>query len=276
MSTDVPHAWRRTVVALLAAAVAIGAQLPDLLRLRAARDQSLSRLRAEEAVRAVAERNGQAAHDTLIALGQAARAQDSIAARPYLVVSIADNRLWLRQGDSVLFEAPVATGRGTSYETGDWRFATPRGRLAVERKEIDPLWVPPDWHYEEVAETRGLRLVRLRPGASIPLPGGATLRVAGRDVVRRDLDGREVPYPRGKEIVVGNRLIIPPFGTNQRRYPDVLGTNRLYLGDGYGIHGTNDPESIGQSVTHGCIRVRNADMVTLFPMVPLGTSVYIY
>jgi len=276
MSTDGRWGRLRAAVALIAAGVAVGAQVPDLLRLRTVRQAAVEALRDEARGREAAERAGQATRDTLVALAEATRARDSLSTHPYLVVSVADNRLWLRLGDSVLFEAPVATGRGSSYEDGAWRFATPHGRLRVERKEVEPLWVPPDWHYEEVAETRRLRIVRLRTGEAIPLADGAELRVSGRDVVRRARDGREVPYPRGEEIVVGTRLIVPPFGTNQRLYPDVLGSNRLYLGDGYGIHGTNDPASIGQSVTHGCIRMRNEDMLALFPLVPAGTPVYIY
>ena len=70
--------------------------------------------------------------------------------------------------------------------------------------------------------------------------------------------------------------MIPPFGTRQRRFRDVLGPHRLALGQGYGIHGTNAPESIGQAASHGCIRLRNADIEALAPLVPVGTPVYIY
>ena len=45
-------------------------------------------------------------------------------------------------------------------------------------------------------------------------------------------------------------------------------------GDGQiGIHGTNDPSSIGQAVSHGCIRVPNDVVTTLAGMLPLGTPV---
>jgi len=266
----------RGVIAVLAAALAVVAQLPDVWRAREAAAAALSGLRGEVAARDAADREGRAVRDSLVAFVSATRARDSLAARPYLVVSLTDRRLWLRRGETVLFETPVATGRGDSFEAGTWRFATPRGRLIVERKEVDPLWIAPDWHYEEMAEARGLRLVRVRPGRPIALPDGGSVRVRGADVVRRGPDGQEVPYPRGREIVVGDRLFIPPFGTNQRAYPDVLGVNRLYLGEGYGIHGTDDPGSIGQAVTHGCIRVRNDAMAALFALVPVGTPVYIY
>jgi L,D-transpeptidase ErfK/SrfK len=44
---------------------------------------------------------------------------------------------------------------------------------------------------------------------------------------------------------------------------------------GYGIHGTDDPESIGQPVSHGCIRMNNDDVIELYDIVPLGTEVKI-
>ncbi|MTV50902.1 L,D-transpeptidase family protein [Heliobacillus mobilis] len=43
----------------------------------------------------------------------------------------------------------------------------------------------------------------------------------------------------------------------------------------YGIHGTNDPSSIGQAVSHGCIRMYNRDVLELSRIVPIGTPVVI-
>lgn len=40
-----------------------------------------------------------------------------------------------------------------------------------------------------------------------------------------------------------------------------------------GIHGTNDPSSVGHGVSHGCIRMRNEDIGYLVPLLPLGTPV---
>lgn len=42
-----------------------------------------------------------------------------------------------------------------------------------------------------------------------------------------------------------------------------------------GLHGTNDPASIGQDVSHGCLRMRNADIVYLTTRLALGTPVQI-
>jgi lipoprotein-anchoring transpeptidase ErfK/SrfK len=104
------------------------------------------------------------------------------------------------------------------------------------------------------------------------------ITVSGSDVVKRYADGREVPLEAndGREIVANGNIVVPPFGTNQRRYKDVLGVARLNLGDGYALHGTNRPETIGQSVSHGCVRLRNEDIQQLYTMVSVGTPVYIY
>ena len=42
-----------------------------------------------------------------------------------------------------------------------------------------------------------------------------------------------------------------------------------------GLHGTNDPSSIGRSVSHGCVRMRNADISRLVRILPLGTPITI-
>jgi lipoprotein-anchoring transpeptidase ErfK/SrfK len=59
-----------------------------------------------------------------------------------------------------------------------------------------------------------------------------------------------------------------------------LGARALYLFDGnkdtlYRIHGTNEPEKIGQAASSGCIRMRNIDVVELYNRVPVGTKVIV-
>jgi hypothetical protein len=201
--------------------------------------------------------------------------------QPYIVVSMADHRLWYKQGKQILFDAPVATGSGKELvggAAGQWRFETPRGRLTVKGKDEDPAWVPPDWHYVEQAHKKGLGIVHLDPGEKIPT-GDGVLTTQNGEVVKRYNNGTTVSLGggvEGKEIVVNGNIVVPPYGTTARRYMGVLGTRRLELGDGYGIHGTDHPESIGQSVSHGCVRMRNEDIERLYPMVAVGTPVYIY
>jgi lipoprotein-anchoring transpeptidase ErfK/SrfK len=53
-----------------------------------------------------------------------------------------------------------------------------------------------------------------------------------------------------------------------------VGTRWMSIGyKGYGIHGTNHPESVGHAASHGCIRMRNHDVEELFPMVRVGDEV---
>jgi hypothetical protein len=202
--------------------------------------------------------------------------------QPYIVVSMADHRLWYKQGKQILFDAPVATGSGKELvggAAGQWRFETPRGRLTVKGKDEDPAWVPPDWHYVEQAHKKGLGIVHLDQGQKMSTGDGGVITTQGGEVVKRYNNGSTVSLGggiEGKEIVVNGNIVIPPYGTTARRYMGVMGTRRLELGDGYGIHGTDHPESIGQSVSHGCVRMRNADIERLYPMVAVGTPVYIY
>jgi hypothetical protein len=222
--------------------------------------------------------------DSLSQLGASAQNGDAIPTdRPYLVVSIEDHRLWYKQGDSVLFTTQVATGSGKVLDgeggSSHWKFETPRGRLVIQSKEEDPAWIPPDWHFVEMARKRGLGIVRLSRGQSLTASDGSMITVDGTDMVRKYKDGRVVPIEpgvEGREVVAGGNIVIPPYGTNQRKYKGVLGTHRLNMGDGYALHGTDQPESIGHSVSHGCVRLRNEDIETLYQMVSVGTPVFIY
>jgi hypothetical protein len=245
---------------------------------------------ARDVARAVYNDNSALLEQVRAAAGaevEALRAQ--VAARPagqdtaaVLVVSIHERRLWYKRGDSVLFAAPIAVGSGKHLVVrGGSRvlhFDTPRGHFTVQRLDSAPEWVPPDWHYEEQARKRKLGLVQLVRGRPLPLRDGSVITVEGNDVVRRGRDGavRTLSASDGREIVADGRIVIPPFGTTQRKYPEVLGPFRLYLGDGYGIHGTNNPASIGHAVSHGCIRLRNEDVTALYHMVTVGTPVFIY
>lgn len=56
-----------------------------------------------------------------------------------------------------------------------------------------------------------------------------------------------------------------------------IGTRWIGLSlKGYGIHGTNNPASIGHSASHGCIRLRNRDVEELFTMVAVGDVVELH
>src|SRR5262245_32590748 len=56
-----------------------------------------------------------------------------------------------------------------------------------------------------------------------------------------------------------------------------MGAAAMTLSGGgeYAIHGTNDPRSIGGSVSYGCIRMHNADVLDLYNRVSWGTTVVV-
>ncbi|PPD44597.1 MAG: L,D-transpeptidase [Methylocystis sp.] len=55
-----------------------------------------------------------------------------------------------------------------------------------------------------------------------------------------------------------------------------LGARAMYLGSSlYRIHGTNEPHTIGQNVSSGCIRMMNDDVVDLYNRTPVGTRVIV-
>lgn len=65
--------------------------------------------------------------------------------------------------------------------------------------------------------------------------------------------------------------VVPPGSPD-----NVLGTRWLGFDlAGYGIHGTNDPQSLGKQVTEGCVRMANPDVEELYAIVPVGTVVSI-
>jgi lipoprotein-anchoring transpeptidase ErfK/SrfK len=55
-----------------------------------------------------------------------------------------------------------------------------------------------------------------------------------------------------------------------------LGTHAMYLGSTlYRIHGSNDPDSVGEAESSGCFRLRNADVADLYKRVSVGTTVVV-
>ncbi len=55
-----------------------------------------------------------------------------------------------------------------------------------------------------------------------------------------------------------------------------LGARAMYLGSTlYRIHGSNEPETIGQAVSSGCFRMTNEDVTDLYSRVPVGATVIV-
>ncbi|QGT99989.1 L,D-transpeptidase [Candidatus Syntrophocurvum alkaliphilum] len=77
------------------------------------------------------------------------------------------------------------------------------------------------------------------------------------------------PSPLGNWLII-EKIVDPggPFGARWMRLSVPWG--------GYGIHGTNNPNSIGTAASHGCIRMYNEDVIELYDMTPIGTTVNIF
>jgi lipoprotein-anchoring transpeptidase ErfK/SrfK len=79
--------------------------------------------------------------------------------------------------------------------------------------------------------------------------------------------GKELTHTPVGDYTIINRQAHPggPFGAYW------LGLSRPH----YGIHGTNDPSSIGGAVSHGCVRMHNEDVLALAKFADIGTPVSI-
>ena len=218
-----------------------------------------------------------------------------------ITVSTAENRVYVRRGGKVVFSAVCSTGKGTKLVVEHGRqlvFETPTGRFRILSKEENPTWVPPDWHFVEEARKKNLKTIRLDPGVAIdaetgnPAPaepaGGIweklkgdrpkphLLKVERNTVVEVRPDGSVRELPPGEIIRAGKAIVIPPSTVPQRHFEKVLGHYRLNIGNGYALHGTLATNQLGRAVSHGCVRLGDADMQKLFEMSKVGDEVIIY
>jgi L,D-transpeptidase ErfK/SrfK len=77
-------------------------------------------------------------------------------------------------------------------------------------------------------------------------------------------------YPPTNDSWAAGLQPVPPGPNNP------LGTRWMGLSaPGVGIHGTDEPSSIGWNASHGCIRMQVADSEWLFERVKIGTNVFI-
>ena len=100
-------------------------------------------------------------------------------------------------------------------------------------------------------------------------------------------DGRQNRTPLGK-FKIKTKQVEPAWTAPGKNIPygdprNVLGSRWMGLVEqvqnsqniGYGIHGTNDPSSIGTSASNGCIRMNNSDVEELYDILPYGVDVQI-
>jgi len=136
------------------------------------------------------------------------------------------------------------------------------------------------FHTNEVAGTiiidtksRFLYLVQtnnraIRYGIGVGRDG---FRWFGQETVSRK---QEWPDWRPPQEMLGRQPYLPRFMAGGDGNP--MGARALYLGQSvFRIHGTNQPETIGQAVSSGCFRLVNDDVVDLYDRVQVGTKVVV-
>jgi lipoprotein-anchoring transpeptidase ErfK/SrfK len=154
-----------------------------------------------------------------------------------ILVELHRQRLELVEGRRVLASYPVSTAtNGAGEESGSER--TPRGLHEI-RARIG------------AGAPAGAVFVRRRPTGELCTPEMVLAQP------ERDWILSRILWLRGLER-----------GRNRRGSVDSM---RRYI---Y-IHGTPHEESIGEPASHGCIRMRNADVIELFELVEPGTVVEI-
>jgi lipoprotein-anchoring transpeptidase ErfK/SrfK len=194
-----------------------------------------------------------------------------------------------RHGEA-LYGAPIARQADIDPMTGEpvqrQRMAAVGGQRGdYERpisRALDPRFVKQEVDYDGrhapgtvVIDTnnRFLYLVQgngraLRYGIGVGRPG---FEWAGAKTVTRKA---EWPDWRPPPQMLQRRPDLPRYMAGGPDNP--MGARGIYLGSSlYRIHGTNEPHTIGQAVSSGCIRMTNDDVADLYDRVRVGTRVIV-
>ena len=142
-------------------------------------------------------------------------------------ISIRDQRLTLKEGETLVRTYPVSTSRfGIGTEEDSMK--TPIGRFRVAEKIGDGL--PSDTVFQ----------------SRVPLKA-------------------DDPLPPTEDLVMSRILWLDGLDEHNANTRDRF----IY------IHGTKHEDKIGNPASHGCVRMRNADVIELFDLVDEGAAVII-
>lgn len=123
----------------------------------------------------------------------------------YVVVHLAENRVFVFEGERAIWSAPAGTGNGfrLARQGYDWTFTTPRGLFKIRRMEKDPIWQAPDWYYVE----KGWRVPALdHPSRFIPGVMGNSAVYLGDGLAIHGTEGWQLllnPDPEARRISHG-------------------------------------------------------------------------
>ncbi|MBP7216139.1 MAG: L,D-transpeptidase family protein [Candidatus Omnitrophica bacterium] len=176
--------------------------------------------------------------------------------------------------------SPAITARSISYEIkpGDTL-----GKIAREHKTT----------VELIQKTNSIPNDKISPGRKIKIwtapfsifvdkSQNSLLLKVDDEIVKSYIvsTGKDNSTPVGT-FKITNKLMNPTWFKAGAVVPadspeNILGTRWLGFNiPGYGIHGTTEPQSLGQQATQGCVRMLNAEVEELYTLVPVGTEVTI-
>ncbi len=183
----------------------------------------------------------------------------------------------------VVVQLTLRDVRRTSRQPSPFRTAGIPAPVQREVKpQIDPMYLPQDVSYRSgekpgtiVIDTTQNFLYLVQEGGKARRYGVGTgkpgFEWAGTHKITQK---REWPDWRPPvEMIVRERRKGRELPVHMARGPaNPLGARALYLGSTlYRIHGTNQPWTIGGTVSSGCIRMRNEDVIELYKRVDVGT-----
>lgn len=126
-----------------------------------------------------------------------------------------------------------------------------------------------------IVDTRQHFLFLVLPGEKAMRYGIGVARVGFEwNGTHRISDKREWPSWTPPAEMHARQPGLPTFMEGGPNNP--MGARALYIGSTlYRIHGTNQPWTIGRSVSSGCIRMTNQDIIDLYDRVPVGAKVIV-
>ena len=161
--------------------------------------------------------------------------------------------------------------RGRSPSNSDWNRCHPHGVYAVVDSYGNRFTI---WHGSEL-----LRQSPCSTGTGSVLRDPRTGRLwvfdtpSGEHSVSRKVTDPVWIRPDWSFLEQG---LEPPPGLSGRRDDFSLGDFGLYLGDGHIIHGTIFQTLLGQSATHGCIRLGKEDLANAYEHLVVGSRVFVF
>jgi lipoprotein-anchoring transpeptidase ErfK/SrfK len=151
-----------------------------------------------------------------------------------------------------------------------------------DEEQLDPKWQKTVVFYR-TNEAPGTIIVQTNERyLYVVQPGGRALRYGigvGRDGFQwqglvKITQKKEWPDWTPPEEMIQRQPYLPRWMAGGPGNP--LGARAMYLGTTvYRIHGTNQPQTIGTSISSGCFRLTNPDVADLYERVPVGTKVII-